>query len=231
MNQEDNQKGFTIVELLLAMAFVSALLLAVALTAMQVTSIYHKGVTLKSVNQAGTAIGAELQRSISSSISFDKATNYVENNNVSGVKVGGRLCLGQYTYIWNRGVEVQNGTEVNKYSGTGKIYFIKVYDPTAKYCFPPANGLIDPADATELLNSDNGKNPLLLAVYDFALADPIKDATINQRLYNIQFTLGTSDAKALNTRFDECKVSGVGEDFTYCFVNKFDIIARSGNDL
>ena len=55
-------KGFTIVELSLAMTFVSMLLLAIAMTAIQAGSLYNKGLVLESVNQAGRDIGDMLRR-------------------------------------------------------------------------------------------------------------------------------------------------------------------------
>lgn len=91
-----NKRGFTLIELMLAMTFVSALLLAIAMTVIQISNVYTRGLTLKEVNQAGRTISTELKRGISQSAPFA----------VPGPKYvvqpwGGRLCVGQYSYIWN----------------------------------------------------------------------------------------------------------------------------------
>ena len=93
-------KGFTIIELLLAMTFISALLLAIALTIVQVANIYNRGIILKEVNQTSRAISDELESSLRSSSTFSTEADdkrYVNN------QWGGRMCLGQYSYIWNYG--------------------------------------------------------------------------------------------------------------------------------
>ena len=71
MNRVDRQNGFTLIELMLAMAFVSALLIAVAMTVIQIASIYNRGITLKDVNQTGSSVASELQRNIAGSASFN----------------------------------------------------------------------------------------------------------------------------------------------------------------
>jgi len=248
MSQKDKNRGFTIVEMMLAMGFVAALLVAIALTVIQIANIYNKGITIKSVNQAGTDLTADIQRTISSSMPFaidpdgvddvsdpnDDNTNYLVKTNPSGNIVGGVLCTGQYTYIWNTGWGIQkSASDTIKYSGTDStktIYFIKAYDPVSKYC-RIKNIPIDKSGTTELLNSDNNNSQYLLAIHQFTAGSPILDSTTGQRLYNIQFTIGTSNADELTGAPNyECSVSGVNSNFNYCFVTRFDIIARAGND-
>src|SRR5680860_795921 len=94
------QRGFTLIELMLAMAFVSTLLLAIAMIIVQIGSIYNKGITYTDVNSAGSSIASELQRSINESTPFNidpaKGTSlYVDKT------WGGRLCTNRYSYIWN----------------------------------------------------------------------------------------------------------------------------------
>src|SRR5450759_2265716 len=96
------QRGFTLVELMLAMAFVSALLLAIAMTVIQIGNIYNRGITYKNVNQVGSSLVSELQRSIASNAPFDVSINGVgEGEHYINKGWGGRLCTGQYSYIWN----------------------------------------------------------------------------------------------------------------------------------
>ena len=48
-----NRRGFTLIELMLAIAFISMLLLAIAAVGIQVGRIYTRGIVLRDVNQAG----------------------------------------------------------------------------------------------------------------------------------------------------------------------------------
>lgn len=92
-------KGFTLIELMLAMTFVAALLIAIALTVIQISNIYNKGLTMKEVNQVGRSISDDLVRSISQSQSFAvPSDSYVTKD------WGGRLCTGKFSYmeLWNK---------------------------------------------------------------------------------------------------------------------------------
>ena len=55
-------KGFTLVELMLAMAGVAVLLVSIVVTTMQLMGMYHKGLTVKSINQAGREINDMIRR-------------------------------------------------------------------------------------------------------------------------------------------------------------------------
>ena len=100
-----DKKGFTLVELMLAMVFVSVLLLAIALTAIQSGRLYNRGTILRSINQAGRDISDNLRRDFlqanSQKINLgadpaDMSGNIIEHKSASG-KTGGRICLGYYS--------------------------------------------------------------------------------------------------------------------------------------
>ena len=55
-------RGFTLVELLLAMAGVAVLLISITVTTIQLTNMYHKGITIKSINQSGREVGDLIRR-------------------------------------------------------------------------------------------------------------------------------------------------------------------------
>lgn len=240
MNQT-RDKGFTLIELMLAMGFVSALLLAIAMTVIQIGNIYNTGLTYKNVNQTGGVLASEIQRSISGSAQFDISTNASgEGEHYVNKSWGGRLCLGQYSYIWNYGdaIQANNPLQLNMYSGatstTPNINFIKVRDPdpNSSYCTAPLS-LIQPSGATELL--DVGQYNL--AIHSFSItSDPTNgyDSLTGQRLYNISFLLGTNDQAALSASGDRTKTTcttpdQLNADPSYCAVNRFDILARAGN--
>lgn len=230
-----DKKGFTLIELMLAMTFISVLLMAIAMTVIQISNIYTRGLTLKEVNQAGRSLSTELQRSISASPSFSIApgvgTKYI-NSTFGGSSVGGRLCLGQFSYIWNYGKTLtkpmdKNNSNVYTDPSAPKIRFIKVPDSTGSYCSAKAS-TIDSSGAVELLDVGD----LDLAVHSFAISTEISASNSKtlQSLYYISFVLGTNNQAALELTGTSCKPpDAMASDLNYCSVNQFDIVAHAGN--
>lgn len=54
------EQGFTLVELSLSMAFIAMLLLGIALLTIQISAIYNKGLTMRSVNESGRLIAKDM---------------------------------------------------------------------------------------------------------------------------------------------------------------------------
>lgn len=220
--------GFTLVELMLAMTFIAILLVAIAMTTIQISSIYNKGITLREVNQAGRAVAEELQRTIASSSPFDA------NPNSSTARYlvrpgGGRLCVGQYSYTWNYGNAIAGGAGApaifNFYENGDVVRFAKVNDPSASLCIDP-NLRISKADAAEMLAAGDRD----LVIHALTVTRGANDADIGQALYAISMTIGTNDQQQLVTNDTSCRppAQGVGNE-DYCSVNQFDIVARAGN--
>ena len=221
---------------MLAMAFVSFLLLAVAMTVIQIANIYNKGLTIKDVNQAGSSISSELQRSIASSLPFDVNSDdiYIKKN------FGGRLCTGQFSYVWNYGSYIAKSVKkggkkpkVNIYTYDDNvdkiIRFVKVLDSGALYCKNPKEK-IKYDDAVELL--DVGEHNL--AIHEFEIEAPKSafDGATGQQLYNISFLIGTNNQSAIDSQYMNCKPPNEsGADPTYCYINRFEIVARAGNSV
>jgi len=236
MNQRNNKlSGFTLVELMLAMGFVSALLIAISMTVIQIGNIYTRGVTLKEVNQTGRALSAELQNEISQTAPFSLVSgggHYVVQP-VSGPPLGGRLCLGSYSYVWNYGSVVVAGS-LNKFAAPNsatQLRFVKISDVNGSYCIKSASGTYKAvvlSDATELLTSDSKQ--LDLAVHSFKInsSNAVTDSKAGQQLYAIDFILGTNDQGAISGT--GCKVpTDITSDANYCSINEFNIVARAGN--
>lgn len=243
MNHVDNvaRRGFTLIELLLAMTFISVLLLAIAMTIVQIANIYNHGMILKEVNQTSRAITEELDRAVRASSSFSTdPTNhqYVEN------AWGGRLCLGQFSYVWNYGTSLAAvNPNRNMYSSINaagnivqdgantrsEISFVKVLDPAGSYCVPNGSGgypNVDPTHATEMLRS--GDHSLAIHAFSVVSYATAKDTLSAQQLYKFSFTLGTSDMDALNADQSRCKAPNeAGSDYNYCSVEQFTIVLRA----
>jgi len=234
MNQDNSKNvfGFTLVELMLAMGFVSALLLVIALTVIQIGNIYNRGLTYKNVNQVGSNISSELQRNINNSPRFDLGIR-LRYNSYGGQVFGGRLCTGQYSYVWNYGAAFSSvpSTTINRYSSgsNGSINFVKVYDPNFSHC-TNISSQIDPAKALELLPSGQYN----LAIHNISItSQPTAiDNSTGQQLYSISILLGTNNRSALSGLLGSTNCltpNQSGADPTYCSVSQFNIVARAGN--
>lgn len=231
----DKTRGFTLIELMLAMTFITVLLMAIAMTTIQIGNIYNKGITLREVNQAGRAIADNLQRSIASSVPFDVTPRVDDSPSTESSKYivrdgGGRLCLGRYTYVWNYGKSIAGvagaAPVYNKYSDNGSaVRFAKVADPSAALCTDTTLN-VPRSDATEMLVSGDRD----LVIHAFAIKSDAQDAITGQAIYAISLTIGTNDHEQLTTNDASCKppAEGAGRE-NYCSVNQFDIIARAGN--
>lgn len=238
------KSGFTLVELMLAMTFVSFLLVAICMTVIQISEVYNRGLTIKDVNQAGRSLGSDLQTNISSSMPFSLTGTGIGQRYVSQ-SYGGRLCTGQYSYIWNYGSAIHtaqvtgNNSSLNSYNGsTTTINFIRVADPTSNYCVNATSSgrLIEPASSTELMNA--GEHTL--AIHNFTIvANTLLagDPKTNQQIYSISYVVGTNGYNGnIPTHMTDgsgnivCRPpNDINSDPAYCAIVKFDILALAGN--
>lgn len=258
MNRQINKRrngGFTIIELTLSMTFVSVLLLAIAMTVIQIATIYNRGMTLKEVNQSSRDISDELRRGFTSSATFminaddTDSTDYIRVRSGSTV-VGGRLCTGKDSYIWNIGAAVDrvvsgspspmaNVTRVVSAGGAvgDPIRFVKVPDSNKKYCLKtgslPTNRNIVDADVRQMTDLlDAGDHKLALQTFDVRTTDGVYDASTRQRLYTVTYTLSSGEPSAMNltARPIKCLEPGTANsNLTYCNVQEFTIVLRVGN--
>ena len=235
MNHVDKKAGFTLIELLFAMAFVSALLIAIVMTVIQISNIYNRGITLKEVDQAGRSLASELKRSIAQTFSFEVDPNMIGTRYIQQ-DWGGRLCAGQYSYVWNYGKDVaKKNTNRNRYDSVvfpnaPEIQFIKIPDGTGSYCDTDANGglvkIPVAVQGTELLDIGDRN----LAIHKFYISAVSSDNKTGQTLYGISFLLGTNNQLAQDITNDNClPPSDLNSDLNYCSINDFNILVRSGN--
>ena len=220
--------GFTLIELMLAMTFIAFLLVIIAMTTIQISHIYNKGLTLREVNQVGRSVSEDLQRSIGASAPFDVdvsslTTRYILNDG------GGRLCIGRYSYAWNYGKSLMGDSGApaafNKYDDNTLVRFAKVNDASASLCTDPTRS-VPKADATEMLAAGDRD----LAVHKFIVTNASTDTQSSQALYAISMILGTNDQTQLSTGDASCRPPAEGNgNEDYCSVNQFDIVVRAGN--
>lgn len=236
---DDQQQGFTIIELLLAMTFVSVLLLTIAVTVIQISNVYNKGLTMKAVDQAGRALSLDIRQTLAASQPFNTDTAFrLQQSDDGGGEAGGRLCTGLYSYIWNFGrnlsTDPASASPVNKYRmNDSVIRFVRVRDTGGQYCADIAKQ-IEKDDATELLSGGDRD----VALQSFSIVKLAEDPTVGQALYRIVMQIGTNnqealeqvDGEELNTMDTACKPPSDDDALQdYCAVNKFDFTVQAGN--
>ncbi len=242
MTQRYRRYGFTLIELMLAMAFVSVLLLAIATIAIQAGKLYNRGLTLKSINQSGREISDSLRRDFlqanAGKISGN-ANSAVVMVQAGGADRSGRLCLGDYSYVWNVpkvvSGEVKAGagiiTEVGGPHSGRPINFARVIDPDGMLCQKnETTGAYMSTVATDKVThllKPAGSNDVVLAIHQMKAARVAGDSGADS-LYRLEFVLGTSQLEAVNTANGTCKPpADNSENLDFCAINSFEMIVRT----
>jgi hypothetical protein len=224
-DEKIDNKGFTIIELMLSMTFISVLLIAIVLTTIQISNIYTRGLTLKEVNQVGRSVSEDLQSVIASSVPFNVDTSsptsrYIVHDG------GGRLCTGNYSYAWNYGKAFAGEVAIyNKYDDGSDVRFARINDSSSSLCIN-ASADIPKTNATEMLAAGDHE----LAMHDFTIISQAEDVVAGETLYALSFIIGTNNQDQLLSDDTSCKPpsEGVGDE-NYCAVNQFEIVVRAGN--
>lgn len=246
VNNKAFKSGFTIVEMSLALAFLSILLIAVLTLTISAGKLYVKGVTNKTINQSGRDTQDLLRRDFLSS----NAT-YIGDVKMAGDNGSGRICLGGVTYLWNTAEALGSSTlpnlityQASPSAVTEPIRLARVADPNAKLCIPTSVGkytmvlsgsTVADGKYTELIGGDG----VDLALYNFNVSQVAKNGYSG--LYQITYTIGTNQkgtteevtTPGLGTR-TECIPnygSALDANFNFCAVNKFDMIVRAGGGV
>lgn len=218
--------GFTMIEMMLAMAFVAFLMVAIALTTIFVSQTYQRGITLGQVNEAGRTIMTDMQQSIGQA-RVGQLSKWPTAFN-SRVDVGA-VCLGGVSYVWNSGKKLAASGAVT-YDGGDRngqpVRLAKVNDPNRAVCTEGVTS-IDTDQSVELLGgADRNLAIQLLDVRQL-------QATSNQSLYGVEFIIGTNDRAALANNGTIADVgcrppSEASSNLNYCAVNRFSFLVRAG---
>lgn len=235
--RQSNRAGFTLVELLMAMTFVSMLMLGIAVTVIQISNIYNKGLTMRAVDQAGRAISQDIRQTLAGAEPFNIDTAFHEQSD-QGFTYGGRLCTGTYSYIWNYGRALSSENQQakkNEYDSAGDpIRFIRVRDNGGQYC---AAGNID----NKIRKEDNPIELLAagaedLALQSFKITQLANDPSLGQALYHVVVEIGTNNQstlqqeQTLTTLDTSCRPPSDNSALQeFCAVNQFDFTVQVGN--
>lgn len=220
-NNSTHAQGFTLVELLLAMAFFGSVLLLATMLLMQVLNIYNKGMVVKQMNQVGRTLMEDMARVSNSGKRVVTSA--------AGLQVS-CITIDDVTYVWNRasadpddtdgyaeGVAAQykdsSGVPINFVKITNAAVDCSKIDPSVT---PPTNSPIDTASPVI------GKT---VRVYDMTV-----EKLAGTNLVRVAMILGTFDsprseynlyANSANGGNLECRPSGLGN---FCAKANFETV-------
>lgn len=242
-------KGFTLIELMLAMAFISMLLLAIAMTVLQIGATYNRGLTYRSLDQTSRTVTSDISTDMTTATGFSvdpAAHRYITQS------WGGAMCLGQYSYVWNYGAAIST-YNLNHMAGainlitsgsssTGTAFnLVKISDPGASMCASSAPKMISSSASPVELIQDTDHN---LALHEFCIASPSSTASYSltgQTLFTVTYMIGTNDSAALTTGSSSCGSGAndgllqckapnqIGADLQYCADQEFSLVVRTQN--
>ena len=233
--------GFTLVELMLAMAFISVLLLSITMVAIQAGRLYNRGVVLRDVNQAGRDISDTLRRDFLQT-NAEKITKVDDQPVIiirnGGTPVSGRFCLGGYSYVWNYAAALDNerlraGSGIVHSDDGQPINLARVVDWDGGLCAKAANGsypaTLTSGETTQLLKSITRAGEGTIGLHRLTLAK-VSKADGPKELYRLNFTLGTSVIAEINTSDGTCRPPADDQsNLEFCAVNSFDMIVRTND--
>ncbi len=220
-------RGFTLVELNLAIVFIAILVIGVAAIVMNVTKINQRGILLKSINQTGREAVEQVRRDVAVSKIDD--VQYVAP--IGGV---GRLCLGTVSYVFNT-AEALNGPGTLIRDATKPerpaITFVRMDDRDGQWCQQTSgtfvkNEITASDAATELLQRDTtGTIPVAVHAMDVQVLTPT-DGSVNQGLVSFSISIGTNELDTIDTT--TCKPpTDHQSNFDNCVVREFRTVIRS----
>ena len=239
MIRVNRQKGFTIIELTLSMAFVSVLLLAIVMTSIQAGRIYNKGVVLESVNQASRDIGDSIRRDFMQSdaahVSQADGSESVIILSEGGEPKSGRFCLDEYSYLWNYpsvleaalAGESVSGPVVKR--GDKIINFVRVVDDGGSFCASSDGNYETNIGADRQLMSmldEKGDQGVVLAIHELGIEPVLANSNSSEALFRVSYTIGTSAQAEINGQQCRPPADSSAND-QFCAINQFEMIVRT----
>lgn len=226
-NNVQKNRGFTLVELTLVMAFMSILLLAILYLTIHAGKLYTKGFTNKTMNQVGRDVADTMKRDF---LASDSTLIMNPGEIGSGDLKSGRICTGSVSYVWNT-APLLTSTSPKITAGGSPITFRRVVDPSSSMCSPdPLTGLYPMVIPTTLSSSEllstNGRD---FAIYTMTIAKVAASST-GVGLYSVDMTLGTNESgttqKDATVGFQCRPPTDNTANFDYCTVEEQYTILR-----
>lgn len=158
---KEHKKGFTIIEITLAMTFLAILMVSIATLIMRVTNIYQKGLAMRAINATGTEIIEDITRTVG-------AASYLVDIHSQDAELGGNgvmeydnnyKLVEKYYYDYTVYNENHNGKNFNVQ------YFGVLCTGDYSYIWNTARAL-DPDFTTKNFITVNGEKVKMVRVYD-----------------------------------------------------------------
>lgn len=256
-NRKHTKSGFTIVEISIATAFISILMIVISVIIISVVGIYQKGNIIKTLNSVGRNLVDDIDQSIEAAsparVISDTASTpdqdkwskgFYRSSNTDGTGTG-VFCSGQYSYIWAD----QDHSIAFIYTGgswPNEIRLLKVKDPNRKICFGyDGSNQVSvsksyPASDIEELLASNDADLYIHSFYVHPVDGSSDGAYVNQFkgnpgevFFSGYFELGTKRGEKGQSDADaslsNCKADD--EDYNYCAINKFKFAARTAGKV
>lgn len=212
------ESGFTIVELMIALAFLSVMLLFILSATVQVMRSYSKGLTIKQINQTGRSITEDIVRTARTATTDSVDTTVLDQ---------GRFCIGGVSYVWNE-PEVMGDTNItgNKFSSgsPNEVDIVRVVDASSppQYCSNTATTVDRGSSDTSILS--NGSIRLL---------NMQVEESADRKLINIKFSIASIGADKpikVGTNY-QCPTDSPSLFGTFCAVADFEtsVFLRNSN--
>lgn len=231
------QKGFTLVETTIAIAFLSILLMAILTLTITAGKLYVKGDTNKTINQSGRDFSDTIRRDfLATGVGTITPQITISGGNAS--TYSGRVCLGTVSYLWNS-ADLLNASSASAAAarvtmGTSStpVKFVRVVNPKQSYCDKgPSGNYPMNVPVTEQANDLFGGTSRDYALYAMSMS-PVASSG-DKGIYQIVYTLGTNESgttqRDTTNSFTQCKPNNsLTADFNYCAVSDFDMIVRVG---
>ena len=209
-SKQQATRGFTLVELMLAMAFFASILAISSTTFVQILGIYNKGLAVKQMNQAGRTFTDSLIRNANQSLSNISVAPAAGANTVRCIRLGSTTYLLSY---FN-----ENGSSPSAYRfntpGTPPVNFVR-YNAPNKQCPTTNPASVVPAEVSPVIGGS-------LRVYYTDIAPVTADGT----LLRFKIVLGTyvgdplRDPTALGPTVT-CPASSLGD---FCSTSTYETV-------
>ncbi|MGN1313036.1 MAG: type II secretion system protein [Candidatus Nanosyncoccaceae bacterium] len=167
---KEHKKGFTIIEITLAMTFLAILMVSIATLIMRITNIYQKGLAMRAINATGTEIIEDITRTVG-------AASYLVDIHSQDAELGGNgvmeydnnyKLVEKYYYDYTVYNESHNGKNFNVQ------YFGVLCTGDYSYIWNTARAL-DPDFTAKNFITVNGEKVKMVRVYDREQAQCNKD--------------------------------------------------------
>lgn len=197
-------QGFTLIELMIALAFVAFILIFATTAVIQVMQTYNKGVAVKQINQAGRTTLEDMTRFL----------RMADPGVVNTLAIGSnRVCLGGVSYVWN--LYNTPAASANRYSDGSSLTLTRVNDAANAMCTLSGGSYpaVPKAQATDILASN---------VWVMALS--VSQPSVAAPLVSITVRLAVANDPAISA--GQCAVGGTAGQF--CATSDFSTTVMSG---